>query len=79
MKEEKKEEKKELKITRGANLNELNWLWLNRVASARTLARGRGTVSASEVLDEIVTAAREKGDIEDDVVKLLLKSNARVQ
>lgn len=58
----KKEEakKKEVKIVRGWNLSQENVMWLTRMAFAATLKRVKGTTSASEVLDEIVTAARKK-------------------
>jgi phosphoribosylformylglycinamidine (FGAM) synthase-like enzyme len=64
--EEKKPEKKPAKIVRGWNLSMENVLWLTRVAMKRTLTNKSGrTVSGSEVLDEIVTAAREKiGDVD---------------
>jgi hypothetical protein len=60
MKEEKKEGKKDLKVTRGYSLSRENMMALRAESLERTMATTDGsTVSASEVLDEIVTAWRE--------------------
>lgn len=53
------EKKKELKVTRGYSLSRENVMALKAEAFERTMAAEAGTTSASEVLDEIVTAWRE--------------------
>lgn len=55
-----KEEKKELKVTRGYSLSRENVMALKAEAFERTMADEAGTTSASEVLDEIVTDWRKR-------------------
>lgn len=53
------------KITRGYNLSKANVMWLVNKAMMATVQKPRGTVSASEVLEPIVTAARLKDEEEN--------------
>lgn len=52
-------------ISRGYNLSAENVMWLVNQALIATVKKERGTVSASEVLDPIVTAARLKDEKEN--------------
>jgi len=77
--EEKKEEKKEEKITRGYNLSKSNTMALRAEAFERTMAQDGGTVSASEVLDEIVTEWRRLKALKKSGKVAVIAPKGRVQ
>lgn len=58
------------KIVRGYSLSKANVLWLAKQALIETVKARRGTVSASAVMDRILTAAREKDEKENGVFTL---------
>lgn len=60
------------KIVRGYNMSDVNGQWLKNKAARETLL-GMRSVSASEVLDRIVTKAREDEERNSRIVKRLLK------
>lgn len=60
------------KIVRGYNMNDVNARWLKDKAARETLL-GTRSVSASEVLDRIVTKAREDEARSRRMVKRLLR------
>lgn len=58
------------KIVRGYSLSKANVLWLAKQALIETVKARRGTVSASAVMDRILTAARLKDEKENGVFTL---------
>ena len=70
-----KKAKEELKVTRGWSLTPANVMALQAEAFERTIARSDGgTVSGSEVLDEIVTEWRQKNALKDLAGGVVLSS-----
>lgn len=63
-KQKAEKQKAEKKTTHGYNLSVKNVMWLRAKAFTLTMQQPTGTVSASQVLDDVVTAAREKEEKE---------------